>query len=118
METVSTHAATRVKAPRRERLSELDWVKAGLLALAERGVEGLRVDRLARDLGVTKGSFYWHFKNRDELFDALAKFWGETEPDWVIKEVCALPGDARMRLELLGAVYRRERLPECQPTRR
>jgi carboxymethylenebutenolidase len=52
-----------------------DWVGAAWETLGEAGVDGVRVEALARKLGVTKGSFYWHFKNRQELIDALLERW-------------------------------------------
>lgn len=52
-----------------------DWIDAAWEALGEGGVEGVRIEQLARGLGVTKGSFYWHFKNRQGLIDALLDRW-------------------------------------------
>jgi len=52
-----------------------DWVEAAWDTLGEAGVDGVRVESLARKLGVTKGSFYWHFKNRQDLIDALLDRW-------------------------------------------
>ena len=52
-----------------------DWVEAAWETLGEAGVDGVRVEGLARKLGVTKGSFYWHFKNRRDLIDALFERW-------------------------------------------
>ncbi len=52
-----------------------DWIEAAWTALGEGGVEAVRVERLARKLGVTKGSFYWHFKDRQNLIDALMDRW-------------------------------------------
>lgn len=52
-----------------------DWVDAAWKLLGEAGVDGVRVEALARKLGVTKGSFYWHFKNRQALIDALFDRW-------------------------------------------
>ena len=52
-----------------------DWIDAAWDALGEGGVESVRIERLARKLGVTKGSFYWHFKNRQGLIDALLDRW-------------------------------------------
>ena len=45
------------------RLSVDDWIQAGFSILAEDGLEALKIDRLCARLGVTKGSFYWHFKD-------------------------------------------------------
>jgi AcrR family transcriptional regulator len=100
-----------IQASRKRRLNPQDWVKAALDLLVEEGIEGVRVDTLARKLGVTKGSFYWHFKTRDELLDALADSWGETEGESFMTEVMALPGDPRSKLALLGAIYLRENYP-------
>jgi AcrR family transcriptional regulator len=52
-----------------------DWLKAARLALLRGGVEAVRVEKLARALRVTKGSFYWHFKDREELLDLLLREW-------------------------------------------
>ena len=57
--------------------SREDWLKAARLALLHRGAAGVRVEVLARALGVTKGSFYWHFHDRRELMEALLREWEE-----------------------------------------
>lgn len=54
-----------------------DWLRAARLALLHRGRDGVRVEALARTLGVTKGSFYWHFKDRRALMEALLHEWEE-----------------------------------------
>jgi AcrR family transcriptional regulator len=59
------------------RLSKEDWLKAARLALLHNGPDGVRVEPLARDLGVTKGSFYWHFTDRNDLLEKLLKEWEE-----------------------------------------
>lgn len=59
----------------KERLSREDWVSAAKQILIERGVDNVKVDPLAKQLKVTTGSFYWHFKNRQELLDALIEDW-------------------------------------------
>lgn len=58
-------------------LARADWIAAARTVLAEKGVAGVRVEVLARTLGVSKGSFYWHFKNRQELLNALLHAWAE-----------------------------------------
>ncbi|WP_337180575.1 helix-turn-helix domain-containing protein [Sphingopyxis granuli] len=57
------------------RLEVADWVHAGLLLLADQGIVGVRVEALARGLGVTKGSFYWHFKDREALLREMLQSW-------------------------------------------
>jgi len=68
---VPTTAATSEKAT----LSASDWEQAALDLIAEKGVSALAVEPLARRLGITKGSFYWHFASRDELLEQALKRW-------------------------------------------
>jgi len=60
-----------------DRLGKDDWLRAARRALLERGPDAVRVEPLARDLGVTKGSFYWHFADRADLLEALLVEWEE-----------------------------------------
>jgi len=63
-------------------ISRDDWIDAAWNILGEAGVEGIRIEQLARKLEVTKGSFYWHFKNRQGLVDAMIERWlGMREED-------------------------------------
>jgi len=59
------------------RLGKEDWMRAARRALLERGPEAVRVEPLAKGLGVTKGSFYWHFADRADLLEALLVEWEE-----------------------------------------
>ena len=56
-------------------LGREDWVDAAWQLLGRGGLDQVRVDALARHLNVTRGSFYWHFKNRDDLIDAILQRW-------------------------------------------
>jgi AcrR family transcriptional regulator len=58
-----------------QRRSREDWIAAGLKRLGEVGVDKVRVDQIASVLDVTKGSFYWHFKDRSHFLDALVETW-------------------------------------------
>jgi AcrR family transcriptional regulator len=57
------------------RLSAGDWLEVGFAVLAEEGIRGVKIDRMAERLGVTKGSFYWHFKDLNDFLDGLAAKW-------------------------------------------
>ncbi len=63
----------------RSRLKSEDWEEGALDMIAEGGINGVAVEPLARRLGVTKGSFYWHFQNRDALIQAALKRWDQSE---------------------------------------
>ncbi len=81
-----------------------NWVDAGLRTLAEGGIKAVRVEVLARELGVTKGSFYWHFRDRADLLHALLAEWEERRTDRIILDAETHGGDAAARLlRLMGA---------------
>jgi AcrR family transcriptional regulator len=80
-------------------LSAEDWADAALWSLAN-GVEALSVERLARGLGVTKGGFYWHYKDRADVLQAALSRWEELATTQVIQWLEALP-DPRERLRRL-----------------
>lgn len=63
-------------------LDRRDWVSAGIEILSSNGIEAVRVEALARKLGITKGSFYWHFKNRQDLAEAILDEWEARQSDW------------------------------------
>jgi AcrR family transcriptional regulator len=56
-----------------------DWVQAGFIRLSRDGIDAVRVEVLARDLGVSKGSFYWHFRDREDLLGRMLERWEEEE---------------------------------------
>lgn len=86
-------------------LSREEWTKAALDTLAEDGLAGVAVEPLARRLGTSKGSFYWHFRDRDELVAATLKLWERRDTIEVIAalETIADPRD-RLR-ELARSAY-------------
>ncbi|WP_176946412.1 TetR/AcrR family transcriptional regulator [Blastococcus aurantiacus] len=89
----------------RERLDRDVWVRAALDVMGERGVAGLAIEPLARSLGTTKGSFYWHFRDREDLIEAALERWENQETDAVIAMLGPLAdGAARLR-ELLTAIF-------------
>jgi AcrR family transcriptional regulator len=90
--------------PAQARTPRKDWIAAGLQALARGGPEAVRIEPLARELGATKGSFYWHFDDRAALLEALLGDWEQTVVDDVIAQVDAGGGDARERLRRLFAL--------------
>jgi AcrR family transcriptional regulator len=86
------------------RLSAADWETAALDALAEHGLSGVAIEPLARRLGVTKGSFYWHFADREALLAAALAHWEKSYTEHVIDVVAEL-SDPRARLStLIGGV--------------
>jgi AcrR family transcriptional regulator len=80
------------------------WIDAGLQALAAGGPDAVRIDALARALGVTRGGFYWHFDDRGALLEEMLDTWERTSIDEVIERVDSAGGDARARLRRLFAL--------------
>lgn len=65
----------RHRGARRLRLDATSWVDAGIEILVRESIEHVRIERIAVQLGVTKGSFYWHFKDRADLHTAILDRW-------------------------------------------
>ena len=79
------------------------WIEAGIALLAEGGIDAVRVEPLAGRLGVTKGSFYWHFKDRAALHLAILDHWRATSTADVITLLERQGGSAAERLRRLFA---------------
>jgi len=78
------------------------WTQAGLEALRKGGVAGVRVERLAEDIGLTKGSFYWHFRGRGELLEALLEFWAREMTEAEFERISEVKGGLVPRLLTLA----------------
>jgi AcrR family transcriptional regulator len=88
------------------------WIEAGLHALAAGGPDAVRVDLLAKALGVTRGGFYWHFESRQVFLDALLDTWEHRSTDDVLDRVESEGGDARDKVRKAGMLtFSRELLP-------
>jgi len=72
-----------------------DWIRAALARLSGDGIEAVKVEVLARELGVSKGSFYWHFRDRQDLLDRTLAAWEQREIDSLNLEADA--GSAAIR---------------------
>ncbi|GIF42514.1 TetR family transcriptional regulator [Actinoplanes xinjiangensis] len=101
----------RARKPPATRLTVADWTGAALEAMARGGLAAVAVEPLAAALGATKGSFYWHFANRDALIEAALQRWETDHTDAVITMVEAEPDpQARLRT-LIGAVIESTAIP-------
>ena len=89
------------------RLDRAAWVAAALDALAAGGVAAVAVEPIAARLGATKGSFYWHFADRDALVEAALELHARRSTDDVIAELEALGDPAERLTRLFDHVFRR-----------
>ena len=88
-------------------LTPRDWAKAALAAIARGGIAAVAVESVAVDLGATKGSFYWHFKDRDALIRAALDMWEQSRTESVIEELDHEPDPAERLRKLLEAAFER-----------
>ncbi|MGH8504873.1 MAG: TetR/AcrR family transcriptional regulator [Stenotrophobium sp.] len=97
----------------RQNLSVEDWARAALDAIAGGGLDAVAVEPLARRLGVTKGSFYWHFANREALIRAALELWERQETVDILERVEPEPDPYARIVKLFkqaNASYRSGRL--------
>jgi AcrR family transcriptional regulator len=80
------------------------WIEEGLRALAAGGPDAVRIELLARALGVTRGGFYWHFEDRRALLEEILDTWERVSVDEVIERIESEGGDARAKLRRLSAL--------------
>jgi AcrR family transcriptional regulator len=104
-------AEGRVRARRRK--TPEDWADAALAAIAEGGLAAVAVEPLAVRLGTTKGSFYWHFANREALLEAALALWEERTTTAILREVeqAFLDPADRFRLLVIRVVDLAEKDP-------
>jgi len=72
------------KTPARSTLTPEAWIVAATDVLIDRGIDAVRVDVLAKAMDVTRGSFYWHFKDREALLVAVLNAWRDAATEQVI----------------------------------
>ena len=104
----ATTARRRARAERTKKMAEKsndkgslgkkDWLQAALEVLNQRGISSVKVLPLSKELGVTRGSFYWHFEDRDEMLREMLQYWEREQTDSVIKHARNLGAPPRERL--------------------
>jgi AcrR family transcriptional regulator len=101
--------AAAASEPARATLSPESWIEAATTLLVDQGIDSVRVDLLARILGVTRGSFYWHFKDRQDLLRSVLQAWHRrateqvtanfesrtADPQLLIRDLISLPARGR-----------------------
>ena len=98
---MSTRGSEKSRKSVVDRQSKKSWLDAALKALASGGIDRVRVESLAKNLGVTKGSFYWHFKDREQFLDELLNFWAEQSTQTVIANP-NYPTDSKARVRAVA----------------
>lgn len=78
-----------------------DWIKAGFKILCDKGIDQVRVEKIARQLGVSKGGFYGYFSNRSVFFQAMLEYWAAALTGEIIKSIGDLEGTLQQKLQRL-----------------
>src|SRR5436309_9938104 len=86
-------------------VNSASWIEAGFKELARSGVDGVRVEVLAKNLGVTKGGFYRRFRDRAALLDGMLQHWSARRIAAIEKQTSLDGATARERLRALIALY-------------
>ena len=81
-----------------KRVSKTDWLTRALEALERDGIDAVKIEHLAKELGVSRSGFYWHFKNRQELIRTMVKHWGEEYTSAVMTNSKVLNANPKERL--------------------
>lgn len=87
-----------------ERLTKSDWIRHGLLTLARSGPGALKVGPMADRLKVSRGSFYWHFKDIGDFRTQLLEGWRAASTEQIIDDLDGVPGPDRLR-RLVGRAF-------------
>jgi AcrR family transcriptional regulator len=80
----AVHTIKRAAKPERAQLTPEDWIREAIELLIHRSIDSVRVDVLAKTLEVTRGSFYWHFSDRDDLLKRVLLAWQEAQTEQII----------------------------------
>src|SRR5690348_13217440 len=81
--------------PARATLTPDTWIAAATDVLVDEGIDHVRVDVLANQLGVTRGSFYWHFRDREDLLRRVLQAWHARATDQLTQRLEQASPDAR-----------------------
>jgi AcrR family transcriptional regulator len=84
-----------------DRLSKALWLEKSLELLAKQGEQKLTIDHVVKAMGVTKGSFYWHFKNRSEYINSLVDYWAVMHTECLANELSSISDPADQLLKLM-----------------
>ena len=95
-----------------KRITRDQWLSKALELFASTGECGLRVENLARELGVSKSGFYFHFKDREDFLQQLLKYWAHEYTEVVTKNPLLLMTPARDRLMMIATLVFEQNLTE------
>jgi AcrR family transcriptional regulator len=103
----SARPARRRAEPARPSLTPEAWIDAATEVLVDQGIDHVRVDVLATQLGVTRGSFYWHFRDREDLLRRVLQAWRERTTEQLTARLESASAEPREQLrDVLSLPFR------------
>ncbi len=90
--------SARASEPARTSLTPETWIEAATQVLVDQGIDHVRVDVLANQLAVTRGSFYWHFRDREDLLRRVLQAWRESATEQLTRRLETASTDPREQL--------------------
>jgi AcrR family transcriptional regulator len=97
-------------------VSKLQWLDAGLDALTRFPASDIKVDSLAKALGITRAGFYWHFKNRENYITQLLEHWLHKVTEAITKNPDILAMEPRARLTVTAEIIHNNNLARAEPS--
>jgi AcrR family transcriptional regulator len=101
---------------KRRGVSKLQWLDAGLDALTQSPVSGIRIEKLARSLGIARAGFYWHFKNREDYIAQLLEHWLQKVTEAITKNPDILAMEPKKRLIATAEIIHDNNLGRAEPS--
>jgi AcrR family transcriptional regulator len=96
-------------------VSRLEWLDAGLDILARFPASGIRVEKLARTLGIARAGFYWHFKNRDDYISQLLEHWLHKVTEAIVENPDIIAMEPKTRLIVTAEIIHDNNLTRADP---
>ena len=97
-------------------VSKLEWLDAGLDTLTRSPATGIRVEKLARTLGIARAGFYWHFKNRDDYIGQLLEHWLHKVTEAIIENPDIIAMEPKARLIATAEIIHDNDLTRADPS--
>jgi len=89
---------------RKAKHDKTDWILAAFETLGSDGIDGVKVERISKNLGTTKGSFYWHFADRPALLQQMLHFWEQEGTLGIIENLDGRETTASEKLKTLARI--------------
>ncbi len=84
------------------------WVEKGFQKFAKQGINGIVVEKISKELGCSKSSFYWHFKTKEDYVKAIINFWIKFDTEKIIEQVNSKPIGKKQFIQFIRLVFMKD----------